>query len=133
MESYVTHETISMRTGELNRPSESIPGRHTADNLQVEALETGSDIHGAGRCGLVSVPKVVSGKWLHVSDNAQNINTGTSLQLSADTECGKCVRASQTGELRLGFLRVGQRLMTGQHLFSVCFLLEGWLPKIGTY
>ena len=102
----MTHETISVRTGELNRPTESTPGRHTADNLQVEALETGSDIHAAGRRGLVSVPQAVSGKWLHVSDNAQNINTGTSLK-----QCGKWVRASRTGEPRLRFLLVGQRLM----------------------
>ena len=62
MESYVTHEAKLMRTGELNRPSESIPGRYTNDNLQVEALETGSDKHDAGRFGLVSVPEAVSGK-----------------------------------------------------------------------
>ena len=63
---------------------------HTADNLQVETVETGSDIHAAVDS---SVSQAVSGKWLHVSDNAPNIN-GTSLQLSADTECGKYGRVA---------------------------------------
>ena len=47
---------------------------HIVDNLQVVAVEIGLDINARGCCGLVSVSQAVSGKWLHVSDNAQKIN-----------------------------------------------------------